>query len=118
MSLLIFLFLLHWLGDFVLQTPWMACNKSKNCYILGLHVLVYTAVFAVGLGLTMGPSSALLIFLLANLVIHFAVDAVTSRVSARLKDTAYFWWSLGFDQFLHAATLIVLGAACGLQLTF
>jgi hypothetical protein len=39
---------------------------------------------------------------------------VTSRLNSRFwaneKYRRYFWWTIGFDQFLHQTSLIVLAA--------
>lgn len=36
----------HMIGDYVVQTNWMAANKMKRWDALALHVLCYTACFA------------------------------------------------------------------------
>ena len=33
---------LHFAADFILQTDYVACNKSKNNKILALHAAIYT----------------------------------------------------------------------------
>ena len=37
----------HWVSDFVLQSGWMATNKSKNWRALLAHVATYTASMTV-----------------------------------------------------------------------
>ena len=37
--------LVHLLGDFVLQTSWMALNKNKKSFPCLVHVLIYTSCF-------------------------------------------------------------------------
>ena len=37
----------HWVSDFVLQSHWMATNKSKNWQALLAHVATYTASMTV-----------------------------------------------------------------------
>jgi hypothetical protein len=64
----------HFVGDFLLQSDWMATNKSKHWDVLAIHATVYSLCFAPW-GFT---------FLLVTLVTHFATDAVTSRITARL----------------------------------
>ncbi len=92
---------IHWLGDFVLQSDWMARNKSKNWAALTAHVGVYTATLMIG---TLSIGYALL-----NGVLHFGVDAITSRINSRLwadKEVHYFFVGVGADQFVHYACLL------------
>lgn len=43
---IIFLILaIHFVADFILQSDWMAQNKSKNIDALTFHVLTYGALF-------------------------------------------------------------------------
>lgn len=65
---------LHFLGDFLLQSDWMALNKSKSWLALYLHVLVYSLCF-----LPFGMAFVGITFLL-----HFLTDAITSRITSRL----------------------------------
>lgn len=104
----------HWIGDFLLQTNYQAVNKSKNNWALTQHVLTYTMCFA-PFGWT---------FMGATFVAHWLTDWFTSRRSAAhwyiqpgIKDgvpilelnniqRAWFWAWIGFDQLIHAITLI------------
>lgn len=75
MLLPILLLILHFVGDFLLQTDWMALNKSKRFDALFVHCLVYAACFLPFYGYRF----AALTFLL-----HFVVDFWTSRLTTRL----------------------------------
>lgn len=113
----------HWVSDFVLQTHWMATNKSKNWLALGSHVLTYTVAIAF-LMLTMStvlstaaiaydlPNSvifemtpyAFALWVAVNGVLHFATDAVTSRITYKLWGRSKmheFFVVVGFDQMIH-----------------
>lgn len=106
MNLLIYIFFLHWVGDFVLQSRWMGNNKSKNWFALAFHVAVYENVLFFGLIAYPGA----LKFAVINMIIHFFIDAITSRASGFFfkKNNIYaFFTVIGFDQFLHAATLML-----------
>lgn len=62
----------HMVGDFILQTNWMAVNKTKNLTALFIHCALYTICFfpvIVGRDKMDG-----LIFLLLIFVTHMAVD--------------------------------------------
>ena len=110
---MLWLLTVHFIADFVLQSDWMAQNKSKSNEALGLHVLAYTAALSVGsfplvfiLGLRPGPIFVSWVFL--NGAAHFATDYVTSRINARLwaaKQVHNFFVGVGADQLIHALTL-------------
>lgn len=103
---IIYLLFLHWLADFVLQTDDMAKDKSKDNRVLGLHCVVYGSVFMIG---TLNFYFALLLGL-----IHFPVDYVTSRLNSKLYKAGKnheFFVSIGFDQWIHFATILLLGKA-------
>ncbi len=99
----------HWIADFVLQTRWMAENKSHSFKALGFHVVVYGLVMWVMLFNLVSPQ-----WILINVALHFAIDSITSKLNT------YFWQNgqknaffitVGFDQFLHSFFLIAtLGA--------
>lgn len=99
---------LHWLADFVLQTNWQASNKSKRNDALAAHVCVYTLVLGAGSVLMFGWSMAWVCFVVANGILHFGTDYMTSRVSARFyakQDWHNFFVVVGFDQLVHQTTL-------------
>lgn len=115
------LLLVHFVGDFLLQSNWMAINKSKKLEALTIHCLIYAACF-----FYWGWQFALLTFWL-----HFITDFFTSRLTTKLwfieleKPTSelryslyddefiakvgttrhWFFVAIGFDQLLHALSL-------------
>lgn len=119
MSIITILYILfvHWIADFVLQTEWQATNKSKNFEALTDHTAVYTVVFwfaMLGYNWVIkgGSSSALgvLFFCIITFLCHTSTDYFTSRVNAKLweeKKVHNFFVSIGFDQFLHFAQLLI-----------
>jgi len=112
--ILITVLFIHWVGDFVAQSRWMAENKSKDNKALLIHIGIYTAVLFLGLSLFKGylghlPASGIAYFIIINAVIHLCIDYCTSRLNAYLwtnQKITPFWWSIGFDQFLHNVTLL------------
>jgi hypothetical protein len=95
MQISLLLLTLHWFADFVLQSDWMAINKSKNWKALCLHTLVYSLTFTPFYGLA---------FTAITFLLHTAQDAVTSRVNSKLwqaNQRHWFFVSIGFDQLLH-----------------
>ena len=91
---------IHFVADFVLQSDWMAKNKSKDNKALLLHVSVYSIPFM----LLISP-----LYGLINGILHFAIDYTTARLSSKLwarGDVHNFFVVIGFDQLLHALSLL------------
>lgn len=92
---------LHFIADFILQTGWMANNKSKlGTGALETHVLIYTIPF-----LWFGWQFALL-----NAALHYITDYLTSRETKRLwaeGNVRGFFQVIGLDQAIHMTTLVV-----------
>lgn len=99
LTTIIYLLLIHWVADFILQSRWMATNKSSSNSILAAHVFVYSIPFFVF-------GSAL--FVVLNFVLHFMVDWVSSRLTSKLwekKNIHGFFAVVGLDQVLHLTCL-------------
>ena len=112
---IIYLLFVHYVSDFVFQSSWMAINKSKSNIALGMHIVAYGFMLSVGMliGLLFFEMSYVWLFLLANCCLHFITDYITSRISShfyRKDERAYFWWTIGADQFIHQAVLISTAA--------
>lgn len=58
--------LAHMVGDYVLQSDWMAMNKTKSWKIAATHVLIYGLPF-----LLLMPSAAAWLFIVTT---HFIID--------------------------------------------
>ncbi len=79
------LIVLHFIGDFLLQSDWMATNKSKRWDALAWHVCAYCVPFSVWLIATLGVRSvAMTNFIFVTFALHFVTDAITSRITSRL----------------------------------
>lgn len=113
----------HFVADFMLQTHYMASQKSENVWILVQHIITYTLAFFIIFGsswylfyyffepittadiwlkLTIGIS-------LVNGILHYLIDFFTSKVTKYLwRKKAYhnFFVVIGFDQLLHTGLLI------------
>lgn len=81
-SFLLQLLTVHFLADFVLQSNWMAINKSKRWDALLLHTSVYSLTFYVMA--LVAPLGLVWHFTLVTFVLHTATDYVTSRLTSRL----------------------------------
>lgn len=99
----------HYIADFPCQTRWMANNKSISVWALTSHVSVYTSILFLFMLWIVQPWNAFY-YALGNGVIHWAVDYCTSKLSRLFyleKNEKAFWSTIGFDQFLHAVSLII-----------
>lgn len=118
-----YLAFLHWLADFVFQTDEMAKNKSTSWKWLAAHILTYGSVLFTGLyvvalanctepfhlGTMFFMGAFVGIYTLANMILHAAIDAVTSRITSKLYREGkihQFFVVIGIDQFLHLSCLI------------
>lgn len=81
----------HMVGDYFMQTDYMAKEKGKDWYVLFAHCVCYCVPFAVVYGCN---SKILLLF-----ITHFAADAVKAR---------YHSLSLCEDQLSHLWVAFVL----------
>lgn len=136
MRWLLILLTVHFVGDFLCQTNWMATNKSKSWLALTAHVSAYTAVFLAPMAYLLGETSVLWQFLGLTFALHFVTDAITSRITSRLwfvstradyrdftvtcrlhfDDPKRHWFfvAIGFDQLLHAFALAFTAHVLGL----
>lgn len=122
---IVYLLALHFLADFVLQTRDMAKNKSSDLKVLAAHVGIQFAVVALGATLIAKSTVAAIALGLLNGAIHGAVDwyiwklyklSVQKRFPDAKPETYKFWedhlffTTIGLDQLLHGATLVLLGS--------
>ena len=117
--------LIHFVGDFVLQTHEQASNKSSSNRYLALHVFNYSLFTAIGWFMFLpshiafpwqecapGHLNVLWVFTI-TFVSHFATDYFTSRWTKSLwekKEVHDFFVAVGFDQFMHATQLFYMYA--------
>lgn len=90
---------LHFFADFILQSHWMASNKAKRLDALGVHCLIYGLCFVLPFGF---------VFAGVNASLHFAVDFITSRITASLwkkQEWHWFFVVVGADQLVHYGCL-------------
>lgn len=94
----------HFVGDFLLQSDWMATNKSRDWRALLWHTTVYSVCFVPFYGVG---------FALVTWCLHTVVDAGTSRATSALwthGERHWFFVVIGADQLIHAACLAVTPA--------
>lgn len=103
-----FIFIAHFIGDFILQSREIANNKSSNIFILSFHCIIYSlTLFCVSVFIGFGEAA---LFALINGVLHFVVDYVTSKLTTYYytkENSKMFFNIVGLDQLIHYSTLIV-----------
>lgn len=97
-------FILHFIGDFLFQTRYIANNKSTKIEALLLHGLIYTATMAVLMffGITLR-------YVVLIGMSHLITDAITSQATTYYykKENWYMFFSvIGFDQLLHTIQIL------------
>lgn len=114
---ILYLLLIHWVGDFLFQSVYMAENKSKSFKVLISHTALYSGIITVCLifllELTMTDVG---IFGLVTFVTHTAIDYVTSKIISKkfankeygtsIPNTGAFT-VIGIDQTLHYTQLFL-----------
>lgn len=109
------LFVGHFVADWIMQSRYIAENKSKNNWVLAIHTTDYMMWMLV---ITMIPAGIIglyssywfLVWILVNGLLHGCTDWFTSRFNAKMYTTGQmklFWWGIGFDQMIHYVTLFV-----------
>jgi hypothetical protein len=112
MYVVIAIFVVHFLADFVFQSSKMATGKSKSLKWLSIHVGVYglvTCVSAYCISFTLFSPGDVIIWWAGNVGLHFMVDFFTSKITSRLweeKNMRLFFVMIGFDQLLHNICLL------------
>ena len=115
MELLIVLFIVHWLFDYVFQTREIANSKWTDINKLFQHTVLYSlgpAFFTLGIVIFAGyhaKPGMITMFVFMNLVFHFLTDFFTSKATHMLweqKKEHAFFVVLGLDQLLHITALL------------
>ena len=96
----------HFVADFILQTDYIAINKSKSNWVLSLHVALYMIPMCI-FGVT---------FAIVNAILHFVTDWATSRCTSYLwrhNQRHWFFTVIGLDQAIHMTCLLTTYAMLG-----
>lgn len=100
---------MHYIGDFILQSHYMATFKSRDNLVLSQHATVYCFPFILVIPFIKDNLWSLL-FIIGNSVMHFGVDYWTSRWTSYLwkkQEIHWFFVVIGLDQLIHMTTLVV-----------
>lgn len=115
-STVLLILLSHWIADFVCQTDAMAKGKSTSWRVLAMHIAAYVTVLNLIVPTAMFcmlvPPATLghiVLWGYLNGLLHFGVDAVTSRITSKLYASGRihdFFVVIGLDQFIHTMCLL------------
>lgn len=103
--------LAHYVGDFFFQSREIAVKKSSSVLALSIHVAIYAATLLAFSFLVDFTSYQRAVFIIYNGLLHWIVDYITSRISAKAWEKGNmekFWDTIGLDQFFHIYTLYYL----------
>lgn len=99
----------HFIADFIVQTDWMAQNKSKKLLPLVAHIVSYSIViffFAIALA---SSWKAAMFYVIFNGLLHMVIDFVSSRAMSyayQAEQRHNFFVILGLDQLAHQFCLL------------
>lgn len=78
MTPILLMILAHYIGDYALQTNYMAMNKGKDVYVLLSHIATWTFVIVLT-GMYLGIPANFLLIVFVLLIPHFIMDYIKSR---------------------------------------
>ncbi len=110
LKLIFWIFIIHFVADFLLQTDWQAKNKSSNWDALWYHVLVYSFSIAILSIPFIDEGWQFMAILTITGVCHFITDAITSRISKKYfekEDYHNGFVIVGMDQVFHYIQLFL-----------
>lgn len=115
MNIFIFIVLMHWFADFIMQDEEWALGKSKSLKPLFMHTFTYSAIWIIPLILWGFDIRSVTLFFFITFICHTITDFFTSKwVSHKFKKQEYgssipntgAFTIIGFDQVLHYLQLI------------
>lgn len=110
-EILLFLFVKHFIVDFLAQTPYQYLNKGKYGHpggilhsgLHGIATYIILVAYAIPLALT---------FALFDFLVHYHIDwgkvNINNHYGWTATNSEKFWWLLGLDQFLHYMTYLII----------
>jgi hypothetical protein len=109
--IILLLFTKHFIVDFPLQTKFQWSNKGTYGHPGGI---LHAGLHGIGTLLCFywfAPIAAWYLAL-ADMFIHYHIDWAKMNLNAKFgwgpNTHEQFWWLLGFDQYLHALTYVLL----------
>lgn len=114
--------LLHLFGDYILQTNWMAQNKTKNMLPAMIHALVYTIPF---ICLTQSVVALFIIFYTHAYIDHYRLARYVIFAKNWINDRTLCWkdcsdtgYSKAMPIWLSTWLLIITDNTCHLLINY
>lgn len=110
LSIILLILLIHFLGDFALQTHGQASRKSTEVGPLAEHVTTYSMVWLIAAYGMLGNWKEAFIFAGVTWLAHYCTDWMTSRIGKIYwdrQDLHNGFVVVGFDQILHYIQLFL-----------
>jgi hypothetical protein len=107
---ILIILVIHYLGDFVLQTHEQSQRKSSENKWLVYHTGSYSLIWLLAAWGLYSSFTAALVFAVITFVAHTATDWVTSRVGKPFWESGDYhngFSVVGFDQVLHYVQLLL-----------
>lgn len=103
---MLILLLSHFIGDYALQSDYIAKEKENSLYILIAHVSIWTFIVSIT-ALFLGYNVANLDIIFILFLPHFAIDLIKSRNLLWCKAFS-IKTNLAIDQFCHCIQIVIL----------
>lgn len=97
----------HTIGDYALQSNWIAMEKCKSLYVLFVHTMIWTTTVSI-FGLLMGFALDAKMILGVLLIPHFIMDYTKAQSKWFGKVVSIPKYQLAIDQVFHYVQLAVL----------
>jgi hypothetical protein len=102
----------HFIADFLAQPDWMLQGKGSLAAVGGyVHAGIHAACSALVLLIAGVPTWVLVALVVAELVVHYALDFAKAHYSAGVDEVARparYWAMFGLDQLLHQLTYVAM----------
>lgn len=107
LEILFYLIFAHFVGDFVLQSRWMAENKGSHSWLMITHCVLYTGAVSIALLLLGGTTRFAIPIIFWT---HFLLDTIKDKQLAGTRNVDNL---VRLDQAAHITILILIAFAVG-----
>lgn len=115
-EIFIYLLVAHFIGDWIIQTSWMAAEKSKNflallTHVVTYHVFTFGALYLVGIDLVDALWATLFLAVTHAFLDNRRFEIWWIRKIKKSKDEEIpMWLLIGVDQSFHFVLFFIVSA--------